>query len=526
MSEDLYADETFSAPQQRRRLLDQDCPGLTILWHPDRTLIGAQAPILFKADEGFALSRTAPLFRQCKPGSFEPRPLADRSVSRQAILLKPESGPSIRIQVPDTRMLVRVDGQMIGDSLLLSEARMASGVILELGEQVVLCLGRIPALSDKCADLGLIGVGPAMNRIRAQIRQVADSDLPVLILGESGSGKELIADAVHRLSRRHAHALVRVNMATLHGELAAAELFGAVKGAFTGATQSRRGLFAEANGGTLFMDEIGDTPLPVQPMLLRALETGEYRMLGSARVERSSARIIAATDRQLQDGNFNVPLLRRLEAFVIKVPALRDRREDIGVLVWHFLQAAATAEASVLDAPDLSALARFDWPGNVRQLLHVVRRLVLERRHRHAVSAASVLEQLAPMRPEPNHDQGIAATALPRAAAAPGRRQYRDANTVTDAELCAALATADWCVRDAAEQLGVSRTSFYALLARSELIRQPKDLPQAELEAVLAAHPNTPALWPGLLRTPREALHRFLREHPLRVRSSLSRPSE
>ncbi|MBK8283726.1 MAG: sigma-54-dependent Fis family transcriptional regulator [Ahniella sp.] len=405
-------------------------------------------------------------------------------------------------------MLVRNNGRIAAGQVMFDAEDLKRGVVLELGDQVVLCLGLIAALPEPGPDLGLIGIGPAIQSIRAQIRQIARSELPVLILGESGTGKELIARALHEHSARRSHALVSVNMAALSEQLAAADLFGAIKGSYTGATQGRRGLFAEADGGTLFLDEIGDTPAVVQPMLLRALETGEYRPVGATRTERSSARILAATDRQLGGGSFNVPLLRRLEALVLNVPPLRERREDIGVLVRHLLQQEEAVEPSLFDARDLAAMALFDWPGNVRQLAHVVRRLLLARRSQAPMSVASILEGLVAPASSSN------ARSAPPAVTAekPKSKPYRDPGSVDDESLCAALAQHQWCVRDAAEHLGVSRTSFYALLDKSSLVRQPQHIPAEELKQVMRDFPDQLDRWADVLKTPKESLKRFVRQ--------------
>jgi len=524
-------DETLSAPAMRRRLSRQTCVGLTILWHPDRARIGAQAAVSAKSGEAFELNRLMPMFHGA--GTRGTDPLMHRSVSRQSILFFLERDGGVRIELPESRMLVRVKGVMADGSVSCSPADVAAGVVIELGEQVVLCLGPILAVAEAVPELGLVGVGPNIASIRAQIRQMARSDLPVLILGESGTGKELIARALHESSPRHAHAMVSVNMAALGEQLAAADLFGAVKGAYTGATQGRRGLFAEANGGTLFLDEIGDTPPLVQPMLLRALETGEYRAVGATRTEHSSARVIAATDRALGGGTFNVPLLRRLEALVIHVPPLRERREDLGVLVRFLLDAENAVEPSLFDAHDMAAIALFDWPGNVRQLAHVIRRLLLARRSQSPMSVAAALADLAgprlsaagvvgagahagsaSMGTTPMSVSSSSGTTDPTGGGtrgAPKGRQYRDPRSVDDAALCAALASNDWCVRDAAEHLGVSRTSFYALLDKSKLVRQPAQIPIDELRAVMRQLPDQPDAWAATLRTPRESLRRFVR---------------
>jgi two-component system nitrogen regulation response regulator GlnG len=281
---------------------------------------------------------------------------------------------------------------------------------------------------------------------------------------------------------------------------------------------------AEAFGGTLFMDEIGDTPATIQPMLLRAIETGEYRPLGANRVERADARFIAATDRDLAAGHFNQPLLRRLEAFVIRLPPLRARREDVGVLTRHFL-ALAVGEGAPnveLEAADVARLARFDWPGNVRQLAHVVRRLALARQNDPNAPLDDILDtltQAAPITSSARAREALAPTRDERDTSASTRdgapetpaRRYRDPNTIDDDALFDALAATAWCVRDAAQHLNISRTSCYALLARSRRVRRIDEIATDEIRAVMRAHPGDPDRWAATLHTPLEALKRRIR---------------
>ena len=525
---------TLSAPAVRRKLAGEACIGLTVLWHPERARVGEQAAITARIGAAFELNRHTPLFR--RPMAATPRtsamanaePLAHRAISRQPLLLHLLADGGVRMQIPGGKMEVRVDGVLTQDTVLFDAARIAGGIVLQLGERVVLCLGLITVLPTVGNDHGLVGVSRAVESLRAQIRQVARSELSVLLLGESGSGKELVAQAVHRLSARHAGPMVSVNMAALNDALAAAELFGAHKGAYTGALQARRGLLAEASGGTLFMDEIGDTPASVQPMLLRALETGEYRPLGAPRAERSDVRFIAATDRNLASGGFNQPLLRRLEAFVIRLPPLRERRQDVGVLVRHFLDEAQGEDEGpvAFEAADIATLACFDWPGNVRQLAHVVRRLALARRSDAQASLDAILDALTTVVPSREAAESLSASAPmmvreppqsfpPVPAGAPAARSYRDPNSIDDAALYAAFAASEWCVRHAAELLGISRTSCYALLERSQRVRRVEDIALAEIRAVMQQYPGDLQRWAAELRTPRESLRRHIKHHGL-----------
>jgi anaerobic nitric oxide reductase transcription regulator len=230
----------------------------------------------------------------------------------------------------------------------------------------------------------ILGSGPAMTRLRHEIGLVARSDLAVLITGETGVGKELVARQIHEASARAEEALIHVNCAALPVSIAESELFGHVSGAFTGATKDRAGKFEIADGGTLFLDEIGELPLELQPKLLRALQHGEIQRVGSDRVHRVNVRVIAATNRNLEHeverGRFRADLYHRLAVFPLRVPSLRERREDIPLLASHFADGAArrVGVARVrIDAVAKARLVDSDWPGNVRELENVIARAVL-----------------------------------------------------------------------------------------------------------------------------------------------------
>ncbi len=234
-------------------------------------------------------------------------------------------------------------------------------------------------------DFGeIIGDSPTVKRVLHAIETVAPTDSTVLLLGETGTGKELLARALHNLSRRRERTFVRVNGAALPANLVESELFGYEKGAFTGAAMNKLGRLELAHRGTLFLDEIGDLPLDVQPKLLRALQEREFERLGSTRTLRVDLRLIAATNRDLEgmvaEGLFRRDLFYRLNVFPIYVPALRDRREDIPALVHHFVgKFSREMNRSIRSIPadTMAALERWDWPGNIRELENVIERAVI-----------------------------------------------------------------------------------------------------------------------------------------------------
>jgi anaerobic nitric oxide reductase transcription regulator len=227
----------------------------------------------------------------------------------------------------------------------------------------------------------ILGTSAAVRRLFEEIAVVAGSDLGVLVTGETGVGKEVVARRIHEGSRRAAEAMIHVNCAALPESIAESELFGHVAGAFTGAVRERAGKFEIADGGTLFLDEVGELPLPLQPKLLRALQHGEIQRVGSDRALKVDVRVIAATNRDLKreiaEGRFRADLYHRLAVYPIHVPSLRERREDIPLLATWFLDLARRRIGSGplrLSEEARERLAAFDWPGNVRELENVISR--------------------------------------------------------------------------------------------------------------------------------------------------------
>ena len=230
----------------------------------------------------------------------------------------------------------------------------------------------------------IVGKSEALRRVLREIETVAPADSTVLICGETGTGKELIARAVHNLSSRRSRPFVKFNCAAIPASLLESELFGHEKGAFTGAINQRLGRFEMANGGTIFLDEIGEIPLELQPKLLRILQEREFERLGSARTIHANVRLIAATNRDLKSmvekREFRADLYYRLNVFPIRVPALRERVEDIPVLVWHFVREFNRRHCRSIESipsQSMKALTSYDWPGNIRELQNVIERAVI-----------------------------------------------------------------------------------------------------------------------------------------------------
>ncbi|WP_295458870.1 sigma-54 dependent transcriptional regulator [uncultured Thiodictyon sp.] len=239
----------------------------------------------------------------------------------------------------------------------------------------------------------MIGVSDALRRIEETIGAVAGTDINVLIQGESGSGKELVAHAVHDRSEPARRNFVAVDCCTLPAGLFESELFGHEKGAFTGADRRKNGLIESAQGGTLFLDEIGELDLSTQAKLLRVLETGVFRRVGGTKDLQAHTRIVAATNRDLYamsgQGQFRADLFYRLSAFIIEVPPLRERRDDISALVAHFMQHHNFSRriAKVINRDALHQLTAYDWPGNVRELKNVIERAIILSRETNTIRA-------------------------------------------------------------------------------------------------------------------------------------------
>lgn len=261
----------------------------------------------------------------------------------------------------------------------------------------------------------ILGQSQAIRQLLTELAVVADSELPVLLLGETGVGKELFARRLHRLSRRHDKPLIQVNCAALPESLAESELFGHVKGAFSGATSDRPGRFDAANGGTLLLDEVGELPLSVQAKLLRVLQNGEIQRLGADKPLHVDVRIIAATNRHLpdsiRDGHFRADLYHRLSVYPVPIPPLRERDQDVLLLAGHFLElnrARLGLRSMRLSPAAERAVLAYPWPGNVRELEHVISRAAVK-----LLSRGASRTQILTLEPEVLDLDGLSGFASP-----------------------------------------------------------------------------------------------------------------
>ena len=334
---------------------------------------------------------------------------------------------------------------------------------------------------------GIVGSGEGMRELCRLIARVGRTDVTALITGESGTGKELVARALHATSRRSARPLVAVNCSALPSELVESELFGHVRGAFTGALRDRAGLFEVADGSTLLLDEVGDLAVAAQAKVLRALETGEIMPVGASRATSVNVRVIAATNRPLDqmvaDGRFREDLLYRLKVITIALPPLRDRPDDIATLARRFVRSFAVQHGllvSDIDERALQALRRWSWPGNVRELRNVIERGVVL-----AEGGMLTLRDL----PEVMVENAVASGAPSLAAAVPisfAEARRRALQAFDRDFLAAALKRHGGNIAQTARALGLHRQSLQRLLARCEL-RETEELLDGTLESSLLA---------------------------------------
>jgi formate hydrogenlyase transcriptional activator len=309
---------------------------------------------------------------------------------------------------------------------------------------------------------GIIGQSEALRHVLRQVETVADSNSTVLLLGETGTGKELIARALHGLSSRRNRAFIKVNSASIPSGLLESELFGHERGAFTGAITQKAGRLELADHGTVFLDEVGDIPLELQPKLLRVLQEREFERLGAARTRKVDVRLVAATHRDLErmmaENQFRGDLYYRLYVFPIEIPPLRERPEDIPFLAWHFVQQFSrrvNKHIETIPAETMQALTRYHWPGNIRELQNVIERAVI-------LSSGPVLRIGLP--------QSKQLVAI-------GKGTLSEQETLEQAvrnHILAALEDTDWVVagpNGAAARLGINRSTLQFRMHKLGLFR-------------------------------------------------------
>jgi two-component system nitrogen regulation response regulator GlnG len=486
-------------------------PTLTIVSHPLGDRVGKRCRLhAVVAGHELSLSPTAPEFASTGPvrGVLLENLLEDLLASQSPIRFAPGLDGGICIMVDPGGTPVRVNSRSDAKFAFTRE-EITNGVALELAERVGLLLHMDDCtIEDAAGPFGMVGASAGMRGVRTAILQVVDLAMPVLIRGETGTGKELVARAIHNHGPRRGGPFVSVNLGAVPRELAAATLFGAMRGAYTGATRNLDGLFRTAHGGTLFLDEIGEAPPEIQVALLRALDTGEIYPVGADKPVAVQVRLIAATnvnlEHQTKQGEFKAPLLHRLAGYEVRIPPLRERREDIGPLFYHFAreELETIGEADRLSpqdpyarpwlpAPIAAQLVRHRWPGNIRELRNLTRQLVIGSRGLPQLQLdPRIADELSSKRAATSR-----AGTPPRAVADPGNeppgprpppgpaQERRAPSDVTEAELREALPACEWDLKATADLLRISRASIYDLIAKYPDIRTAGDLAAEEIVA-------------------------------------------
>ncbi|HEX4341480.1 MAG TPA: sigma 54-interacting transcriptional regulator [Polyangiaceae bacterium] len=383
-----------------------------------------------------------------------------------------------------------------------------SGVVVLLGRHVALWIGVMDRVEDAPVVPGLIGESAPMRRLRQQIHRIAPTEMPVLLRGETGVGKEVVAEAIHARSARASNVFVAVNVAGIPGPMAASELFGHRRGAFTGAVEDRPGYFAQANGGTLFLDEIGDVSSEIQTLLLRAIQQGVIQPLGGS-ARQVDVRLIAATDSDLESAirrkEFREPLLHRF-SLELWVPPLRKRLEDVGLLFFHLLgqhlrklggrdRLAPTADRKEpwVPAAFVARLARHSWPGNVRELSNVALKFAV---HNRELPRGQIDPEL----------QGLLAGTPPAVEQQPPPAPAHRGEPASDEMIAEAMHAAGYSVVRAADVLGMSRANLYKRLETCRAVTRASDLSATQIADALRDTSGEPSAAARHLRVSLRAL--------------------
>ncbi len=458
-------------------------PGVTatVLYHLDPSRVGDMCALPLGKGASHDISRVEPLFAS---GAS----LDDPYLSRSPLILADAGYGAITLTPATDRVLYTVDGNAGDGATKVEPAQLDAGVVVSVGERILLLLER--GLRDPCAveALGMLGVSRGTERLRATITKLAPQAQPVLLYGQSGTGKELAARALHEVSDRRDGPFITANLAAVVGSTAASQLFGHTKGAFTGADSNAGGFFGQAEGGTLFLDEIGEASLALQALLLRVLESGEVQPVGgTARV--ADVRVVTATNADLEgmveSGEFRVALYHRLVNAAVHLEPLRDRRADVGVQLVRSLDELASQQMhpeATEDAPWLSielmeTLLGLDWPGNTRQLIAFARHLATE----YGDAAAAALDdRWRGMLTEraPPAESGVATQV--------DSRREESATNDGPSDVRAVLAAHGYRIEPAAKALGMAKNTLYAELHRAG-IPVAKDLTAEQIAAARAA---------------------------------------
>ena len=468
-----------SDPSGNRPLLVS--PALTVVWHPNLDRIGQMAMLWPEVgdDRGSHLSRDEPTF--AVPGLDTGRPLDHRAISRKerpTLRFRYRDG-GFEIERLDQQIEIAVNLKTLAGTLRLSAEEVRAGVVITVGRHFVFCFHLIRTPVTRSSVPGLLGTSDAIEDLRRSILRAAKREPFVLLRGESGTGKELAARALHEAGPRAKGPFIPVNMAALGGDQARADIFGYKKGAFTGATAGFPGHFRSAAGGTIFLDEIGFLTSDVQPMLFRVLDDQEILSMGTSQLVKVDVRIVAATDRNLEDlvekGQFERSLYNRLESAVtIPLAPLRKRREDVGCLLVHFLLSKMGDAAELqrlldkrpedrpwLWASDVAAVALSPFPGNARDLKGLAANLLARASDAPYDSHGVVKDFL--VRRDPRSSQKDASTA--KSTSAPLAE-------LSDDQILAVFDRFHGNREDVARYLGKTRVTLWRRIRKSPKLKQ------------------------------------------------------
>jgi two-component system nitrogen regulation response regulator GlnG len=470
-------------------------PALTILWHPDLDRAGHIAPLTALLKTHVAhVNRDEPIF--FPPGSSDGQSIDHRRMSHTSVIDIVFHQGSLELRRGEASGEVEVDGRPFDEPRRITAVELRRGIIITIARRFVFCLHAVQFPISRSPTLGLLGTSDGIENVRRAIIRAADQTMSVLLRGESGTGKELAARALHDSGRRATRPFVVVNTANLTGETAVAELFGHQKGAFTGADSHSLGHFRSAEGGTIFLDEVGYLEPKIQPKLLRVLENRGVQAKGSSLERKVDVRIIAATDANLEQavaaGTLEKSLYERFNSSLnILLPPLRDRREDVGVLLVHYLRALFDDPARLqrlqnpdsdarpwIAARDVAALARSSLSGNVRTLTALAGQLVTDAGEDPRAAHAVIVEFLAKRVLSLSEPAGAPRlNSRPRIRRAPG--------DVTHDQLLSALEKAGWNRTRAAASFNVARPTFWRWLCRYPDLRKVSDLSFEEIRREL-----------------------------------------
>jgi two-component system nitrogen regulation response regulator GlnG len=420
----------------------------------------------------FDINRTTPVF---SPNAM---PLADPYINRSGLRIRYQSDDHFTLSKQNPNLELIVDKQPVYDNIALTRASLTIGVVLQLNQRVCLLLKLCPPVQPISHSRFLMhGLSHSLNQVCQQIAFLSPTNEPVLIRGATGTGKELVAQAIVQNSPRRDKPFISVNLGALSPALAAAELFGSSKGAYTGAQKQRNGFMQAADGGTLFLDEIGEANSEVQAMLLRVLETGELFAVGSTVPTQVDVRIIAATDARLDkmisQEKFKAPLLYRLANFELNLENLSERKQDISLLFVHFAHqicqelnikpAQNLLEDTWLPSQLMQQLLDYHWPGNIRELRNVVRQIIISANNSPVLSLPT---EFATKLTPPSAPLPESSTQPAHTKPAPLKRKPA---TISKDELLDALTQCDHEVSKTADLLNTSRASIYQLMKQFEL---------------------------------------------------------